>query len=235
MSYILDALRRADAERQRGAVPGLHARPLAAAVADAAPDQPVRVRRLAAAAALLAGLALAVLAGWWLRPAGPPGPVPTASTAAAATAPSPRLLAEPAAATPAAAQPSAALAAPPVKLAAALPLPAKALAPSVRKLPAPVPVAEAATLPAAAPPQPASAAPTRLPTLAELPEAQRREVGSLSLGGAVHAEQPAMRIVILNGQVFHEGDRLAPDLLVQQIRLKSVVLSLRGQRFELPL
>lgn len=233
MSYILDALRRADAERQRGAVPGLHAQPLAAAVANLAPDQPARVRRLAAAAALLAGLALAVLAGWWLRPAGTASPEAAATIPGAATAPSPRLLAEPAAATPAAAQPSAALAAPPVKLAAAPPLPAKALAPSVRKLP--VPVAQAATLPAAAPPQPASAAPTRLPTLAELPEAQRREVGSLSLGGAVHAEQPAMRIVILNGQVFHEGDRLAPDLLVQQIRLKSVVLSLRGQRFEVPL
>ena len=30
MSYILDALRRADAERERGAVPGLHSQPVAA-------------------------------------------------------------------------------------------------------------------------------------------------------------------------------------------------------------
>jgi general secretion pathway protein B len=39
MSYILDALRRADAERERGAVPGIHARPLqaAASTADAQP------------------------------------------------------------------------------------------------------------------------------------------------------------------------------------------------------
>lgn len=85
------------------------------------------------------------------------------------------------------------------------------------------------------PAQPASAAaPARLPSLAELPEAQRRELGPLAVGGAMHAEQAALRIIILNGQVFHEGDKLGPDLQVQQIRLKSVVMSHRGQRFELP-
>ena len=36
MSYILDALRRADAERERGAVPGLHAQPVPPVSADAA-------------------------------------------------------------------------------------------------------------------------------------------------------------------------------------------------------
>ena len=34
MSYILDALRRADSERERGAVPGIHALPLPAPSAD---------------------------------------------------------------------------------------------------------------------------------------------------------------------------------------------------------
>ncbi|MFZ5526448.1 MAG: hypothetical protein ACOZE7_07300, partial [Pseudomonadota bacterium] len=36
MSYILDALKRADAERERGAVPGLHAQPTALPL----PDEP---------------------------------------------------------------------------------------------------------------------------------------------------------------------------------------------------
>lgn len=35
MSYILDALRRADAERERGAVPGIHAQPIPAGAGDA--------------------------------------------------------------------------------------------------------------------------------------------------------------------------------------------------------
>ena len=79
-----------------------------------------------------------------------------------------------------------------------------------------------------------AAAPARWPSLAELPEAQKRELGPLVVGGAMHAEQAALRIVILNGQVFHEGDKLSPELQVQQIGLKSVVLSHRGQPFELP-
>ena len=84
-------------------------------------------------------------------------------------------------------------------------------------------------------PPAAAATPLRLPQLAELPEALRREIGPLSPGGSIHAEQPAARMVILNGQVFREGDALAADLRVEQIRPRSVVFSLRGQRFEQPL
>ena len=99
----------------------------------------------------------------------------------------------------------------------------------------PAPARPAAARPAsAADPAPAALAAARLLTWSELPEAQRREVGSLAVSGAMHADQPALRMVVLNGQVFHEGDRLGPELQVLQIRLKSVVLSHRGQRFELP-
>ncbi len=93
-------------------------------------------------------------------------------------------------------------------------------------------MALAAAAPVGAGPGTASA---RLPTLAELPEALRREVQPLNLGGSVYAEQPPLRIVIINGQVFHEGDKPLPELQVQQIRWKSVVFSVRGQRFEVPL
>ena len=93
----------------------------------------------------------------------------------------------------------------------------------------------AASTGAATPSPAAASAPLRLPQLVELPEALRREVGPLSPGGSIYAEQPAARMVILNGQVFREGDTLAADLRVEQIRPRSVVLGLRGQRFELPL
>jgi len=55
------------------------------------------------------------------------------------------------------------------------------------------------------------------------------------LGGSVYAEQPAARLVIINGQVFHEGERPLPALLIEQIRLKSLLVNLRGQRVLLPL
>lgn len=267
MSYILDALRRAEAERQRGAVPGLHAQAVAGLPNAAAAAPGAAARRLGlAAAALLLGLALA--AAWLLRPAAAPGmpvvvlpapappltpaaarpPGPAAPPSVAAVLPTPAPVAAAGAWPPA--LPTASQALPPAQPGRAEtppgtppspPLPAAvALQPSssARRLalaPASIASATLAAEVALAPAQPATAtAPARLPRLAELPGAQQRELGPLLVGGAMHAEQAALRIVILNGQVFHEGDKLGPDLQVQQIRLKSVVMSHRGQRFELP-
>ena len=86
MSYILDALRRAEAERQRGQVPGLGAQTTPAA-ADS--DAPRRLPVAAwVAAALLAGVALLAL-GWWLRPPAPAstGVAPPVAVSAPAAAP----------------------------------------------------------------------------------------------------------------------------------------------------
>lgn len=80
MSYILDALRRADAERQQGGVPGLHTPPSPQAAAPATQ----RPSLLWAAAAVLLGLAVA-LAWWWMRPAA----VAVTVVAAPVTAPAP--------------------------------------------------------------------------------------------------------------------------------------------------
>ena len=229
MSYILDALRRADAERQRGAVPGLHAPALTGVGNDGAATPGGPARRLGLAAAGLLLLGLAVAAGWLLRP----GPAPTA---AAVGQPGPALAVAPVAATPPAPVPASGMPpAPP----AALPLPVPLPGPMLQAAPARRPAPGAASPTPAPTPAPTLAAeravaPARLPSLAELPEAQKRDVGALVVGGAMHAEQAAMRIVILNGQVFHEGDKLSAELQVQQIGLKSVVMSHRGQRFELP-
>jgi general secretion pathway protein B len=40
-------------------------------------------------------------------------------------------------------------------------------------------------------------------------------------------------MVIINGQVFHEGDKIAPGLELERIRLRSAVLSFKGYRYEL--
>jgi general secretion pathway protein B len=55
----------------------------------------------------------------------------------------------------------------------------------------------------------------------------------LSVGGSIYSETPSARMVILNGQVYHEGDKPAADTVLEQIRLKSAVLSYRGERFEI--
>lgn len=228
MSLILEALRRADAERQRGAVPGLHAQTgMALPSHGGAGPQAASGQRwllLGVVGALLLG-GLGALA--WVR-ISTPAPAPVAAALP---------LAVPAAA------PVAAAAAPPLPTVLATapvatpPQPAAA-PPAAVPRPRPVAIAPLAATPlahASAPQRAAPAAPQRLPTLAELPDTLRRELPAMTLGGSMYAQQPALRMVIINGQVVHEGDQLAPGLLVQQIRQKSVVLNWRGQAFELGL
>ena len=57
---------------------------------------------------------------------------------------------------------------------------------------------------------------------------------TLTIGGSVYSQQPANRMVIINGQVFREGSVVTPGLLLEQIGPKAAVFSLRGQRFEVP-
>ena len=71
-----------------------------------------------------------------------------------------------------------------------------------------------------------------LQKLSDLPEDLRRQVPTLSFGGSVYSALPAQRMVIFNGQVLREGDPVADGLTVEEIRAKSAVLRLRGQRFE---
>ena len=47
----------------------------------------------------------------------------------------------------------------------------------------------------------------------------------------MYSESPASRMLIINGQVFHERDKLSPNLTLVQIKLKSAVLEYRGYRY----
>lgn len=211
MSYILDALRRAEAERQRGAVPGLHAQPSVMAL----DDQPPRRRLLLVVVALAGALAAAAGLAWWLgRQAvlaareAPVGAAPEVVKTVPAPESKPVVAPVPT---------------PP-------PVPPQVIV-MVNPSPAAVPVARAASAAAVAA-APSASAPVALPRLADLPEGVRATLPSLSLGGIVHASAAAQRLVILGGQVFHEGDRPLPELLVQEIRPRTVVLVWRGQAFE---
>ncbi|MBS0437678.1 MAG: general secretion pathway protein GspB [Proteobacteria bacterium] len=214
MSYILDALRRADAERERGGVPGLHTQTMAEPgdEAEAAP----RARGLKPWHWLAIGLAggLAVAIAWSWRGEEPPPPV-------AVQPPAPPPPAPPAA--PAAIAPIAVTEAPPASPVAIAPM---------RAAPPPA----AAARPAA--PAPASAATSTIPriaSLAELPPELRSGLPALAFGGSIYSGTPANRLLIVNGQLMHEGESLAPGVTLEQIKPKAAVLVIRGQRFEIGL
>lgn len=215
MSYILDALRRADAQRERDPARGIHAQPAAVT-----PEGPQR-RRLAwiAPAAALGALVVAGWA-WWDReparvaaPALPPGfvtapaPAPAIVPVAASVSPPAPVVVERA--------PAAERA--PVKVAAVIKAPAAAAS-------------------AAAPAQPPAAlaaapATDRILAIAELPAEVQRELPKLAISGGVHSENAAQRMLIVGGQVMSEGAELAPGVVLEQIRPRNAVLRYRGFRY----
>jgi general secretion pathway protein B len=228
-------------------VPDLHAQllPLGSPEAEAEPPRSSPLIWLGV------GVLLAGIAGgaWWAFSGGEsaaPAPVPVAQAPAQAVPPPASVPAAPAnvavEAPPATAQPtvraeSAASRSTPkaaAKATAAASAPAAA-APKPRPkpaAPAPAPAPTPAPAPATAPP-PAPA--VRVPSLAELPGDLRQQVPPLVIGGSVYSPQASVRMVIVNGQVFQEGSILAPELKLEQIRQKTAVFSIRGQRFEVPL
>lgn len=216
MSYILEALRKADAQRERNRVPGLHAHPFAA-------EAPVPAQRwggsvMAALAAV--GVVAAVAITWRLAT---PGAAP-AVTAPERVAAAPAVVQEPApvAATPAPPRPATAIVPP-----APPPLPPQ----PVREVKAPA----AAQAPITVPPAsavPAAPAVAAAPAIANGPPPG---LPQLAVSGGVYSQNPAQRMLIVNGLVFNEGSEVASGVRLEEVRAdKKAVLNFNGQRFALP-
>ncbi len=86
MSYILDALRKADAQRERDPARGIHAQPLAGANGFGHSRSPLAGWLWPAAGA---GLAVLLWAGWYLYHDRPNAPAPSATRVVTAPAPAP--------------------------------------------------------------------------------------------------------------------------------------------------
>jgi general secretion pathway protein B len=238
VSFILDALRKSEHERQRQAGPAIAEMP----IARPASRLPVA---LGVIGALLA-VNLAVLLYFMLRQDAPEvqreEAVPATTTAPAAAAPAPL---------------PAAAAVPPAQTGAAL-----VPAPTAREL---QPLADVAAPTAAPPPQyeppsapdpsllPAPPAPRDAPAVADrvqpgaanggegnvprldmLPAQATAGLPALNLDLHIYASSPAQRAVFINGRRYREGESLPEGVEVLEITPEGAVLGHRGQRFLLP-
>lgn len=248
MSYILDALRKADAERERDPARGIHAQPLAGVPA---PER--RGRGLPLAAGAAAGLLLVGAFVYLSRPApatsvalapvnasaapkgAPPATVPAVVPVANAVlppapppAPRPTPRAEARTVATASAQPAPALAVAKVPMAAPAGQPA-AGAPSAVPTGAMAPAAAGSGAVLKASP----AAADRVLALSELPADVRGALPKLAISGGVHSDNAAQRMLIVGGQVLREGSEVAPGVMLEQIRARSAVLRFRDHRFSI--
>ena len=226
MSLILDALRKADAERERGSVPSLHSQPVVPASAEQPPQPRGRPNWIWIAVGIAVGLTGA--AAWFML----------GRNAPQATAPLARQeLPQPAAPVLTLAPTAAPAAAPTVDVRppAAAPADLQGVAepapwrqPDERKAPA---ENAPAARPAASPAAPA-AVDSNVYSRDQLPPNVRAEVPQLAIGGSMYSATPAARSLIVNGQLYREKDRLTQDLSLEEIRLKGAIFSFRGYRFE---
>jgi general secretion pathway protein B len=272
MSYILEALKKAQAERQLGDMPTIHAAQVVTSAPAGASGSRKALLAGAAAGLLVAGVAATL---FWRHQA--PAQVavaePTASRApqvpasaaeasapaapaAAAVAPAPTTVeARAPVASPAKPVAKAVVPASPVPTDVPAPHAARSAQPpaasergapsaAVREVAAPARIDTPA--PAATAQPPAAGAAERAPappapaeeyvrTLAELPENIRREVPKVAFGGYMYSPNAADRLVLVDKALRHEGDEVAPGLLLVKLLPKAAVLNYRGYVFRVGL
>ena len=97
-----------------------------------------------------------------------------------------------------------------------------------------MPAAPSAPAPATAPGPAAAVNEPRIYTHDELPSDIRAQLPQVKISGSSYSESPSSRMLIANGQVFYENEKIAPDTTLVQIRPSSAILSFRGFRYAVP-
>lgn len=241
MSYILDALRKSDQQRQRGLPPTL----LAPQTAADEPRSRVSVSHALLAAALVgAGILLGALRPWQTEQPATTREAPARTPLDTSSAPSSVPL-----------QPQTARKSEQAALPRELPppIPSAAVldhrveerqAPAAAE-PQPRPRARATPRQAARPaPQPAAKAVPEQPksggtgeaqeqkvlTMAELPLSVRQEMPRLTILVHAYSREPKERLVGINDRILHEGEDVAPGLRLEEITPEGMILHYQGYR-----
>lgn len=212
MSYILDALKRADAERERSHVPGLHSQSMPATRPTRRQATAFRLQSWHGTA--LAGLVLIAATAWWWSQAAPVAALPTPAVESPPAQPPPIPSDQPDQ-HPRTPEP-------------ALPI----LAPQPPQTVPTRPTSQKATA-AAASPGAAKAAPAPARGFAELSPEARAQLPAVNISGSTYSQNPAHRMLIANGKVVQEGQEIAPGLQLESIGPRSAVLNHQGMRYSI--
>lgn len=260
MSIILDALKKADSERHLGELPGLHTQ-VASQGTSATATVPTR-ESIGWFAATGAGIILLGVLAWQARglisptPARltsvPPAAEPQRNGTVAAKPPEatkgiPKIRSSAQILGSSASGPDTLAAPAPVVTATELPVPPAApktmIAPrashnarsAVRDSP---PAAAPASAMHAEPPKALASTVTPAPApyvmrMGELPPAIQRELPPLSVSGTMYSSNPGDRMLLLDKRMLHEGDEIAPGLVLESVLPKGATLRYKGYLFRI--
>ncbi|WP_332860659.1 general secretion pathway protein GspB [Janthinobacterium svalbardensis] len=230
MSYILEALKKSQAERQLGELPSIHA-PQVQLHDGAASASARRTPVWLALGGVVVAVAAALLL-WqpWQADAAAPAAVAVVPAVLAQAVPAPLpVVAPPAAVAPA-----------PAPLAAFVP-PAATAAPVHHARPVAEPKQEtpgqAVSPPVAAPApavSPTPAAEETVPGMRDLPEPIQRQIPAIAIGGYIYSKNPADRLLLIDKVLRHEGEELAPGLVLEKLQPKAAIFSFKGYRYRVP-
>lgn len=227
MSYILDALRKADAQRESGSSRGIHAHPTPLGESDSSSTRPVWWWGVGAVV-----VALISWGGWSLvKDKDVPAPTAAPVVASAPSAAAPRAVAVATTPPPA---PAAAIEPPPPATEVVAPPPGMHVPQPRQTAQGPgmsvPPMTPPAQAPARVAPPPAAATAAGsapVSTVSGLPPDAPR----VSISGGVYSPNPVQRMLIVNGQVFNEGSEVAPGLAIDEIKPRTAILKFRGARY----
>ena len=239
MSYILDALKKSDQQRQRGATPTLQAAQLTVA----APKRPLFIYYgVLAAVLLVTGIMIGWLRPWHAEQALPAASL-TGTEAVATHSPAPVLQQTPATLiTPA---PLATAPEIPGKTAQEIPAPnlsraGQAVPGAVAVKPNSPAIASSGTpdtgipdsvTPGAALPVDGAAHEQKAIPMDELPVQIQREIPAMTVQLHAYSNLPDERIVYINSNKLREGQSLMPGLRLEQITPDGMIFSYKGYRF----
>jgi len=218
VSYILDALRKSDLQRQHGAAPTLQT----AHIASRANGHPVYwIYGVLGTMLIGAGVAIG-----WLRPWEPVEPAALAEPSAAKT-PGPVQL------TPATTSPLPTKSVLTPETSAPAPMSAQPYASSPGAAAHPKTTARSAGAQPASAADPARSMPEdKVLAMSELPPAIQQEIPPLSISVHAYSSKPADRIVGINDKLLREGGIVPPGLTLDEVTPDGMVFSFKGYRFK---
>lgn len=233
MSYVLDALKKADIERRAGVFPSLAPAPSGRPAALQPPGR-IGVGIAAGVGMLLAGFALGAWRPWQTVPAKAKETVvaaPTTVQVAAVVPPLPQSAVAASKPTPAPAKPETP-AATGAEQDRRLPAPARRPAPSAGEGGQ---SAAAAKLLKAAQTQALPGIPkapgARVLAYRDLPSDVQRSVPRISFGGYAGMGEADERVAFINDRLIREGEEVSPGVKLERVGEEGAVLSYEGYRF----